>query len=351
MNPTDLNYRMPAEWDKHERTFISWPVRASMIYPQDYAQFCLGYEKIIRAIAGFEPVSVIGNYGDESKLTELFSGDEGIGLLYITHDDAWLRDNGPTFLLNDSGRIAGVNWRFNAWGEKYARWDADDQVAPRLLEVLGLKRFDAPLVLEGGSVHVDGEGTLLTTEQCLLHPKRNPERSKAEIEEELKRFFNVRKIVWLKNGLWGDETDGHVDNAACFIGPGRVLMQSCSDPGDENYGITQENIQILREEKDALGRRIEVLTIEQPPKFCDPETGKRYTLSYLNFYFVNGGIILPLFGGEAAENDRLALQTFRAVFPERRIRVVDGRAITREGGNVHCLTQQLPKGADGARTS
>jgi agmatine deiminase len=314
-----------------------------MCFPEDYNAICLGYAEIILAIAEFEPVTVIGNPADSEKLSRIFRNDR-IEFLFIDHNDAWLRDNGPTFLVSDRGEVAGVNWQFNAWGGKYAPWDLDDQVAPQILNSVGLKRFDAPLVMEGGSLHVDGEGTLLTTEQCLLNPNRNPQLTRDQIEVELMKFLNVRKVVWLKNGLDGDETDGHIDNIACFVAPGKILIQICDDPEDENYLITQENLKILGEETDALGRKFELIPIQQPPKLCDTETEARYSLSYLNFYFVNGGLILPVFGGEAVETDRLAVQVLSKLFPERRIRTVNGMAIIREGGNVHCTTQQMPEG-------
>lgn len=343
MYPINLNYKMPSEWTEHTRTFISWPIQASMCYPEDYDAVCQGYAEIIQAIAEFEPVTVVVNLKDREKLARLFY-DERIELLAIEHNDAWLRDNGPTFLVRDDGDVAGVNWRFNAWGGKYTPCDLDDLVATEILNHVELKRFDAPLVMEGGSLHVDGEGTLLTTEECLLNPNRNPEMTREQIEAELKKFLNIQKVVWLKKGLDGDETDGHVDNIACFAAPGKILLQVCDDPEDENYAITQENLKILKRETDAQGRTFEIISIQQPPKLCDPVTEARLTLSYLNFYFVNGGIILPVFGGKAKESDRLAIQVLSETFPERRIRTVNGMGIIREGGNVHCTTQQMPAG-------
>ncbi|ODA39070.1 agmatine deiminase family protein [Desulfosporosinus sp. BG] len=344
MYPINYNYKMPAEWVKHSRTFISWPVQRSMCYPEDYETVCFGYAEIIKAIAEFEPVTVVMNPVDveESEMLVHLFKNERIEGLAIEHNDAWLRDNGPTFLVNDVGEVAGVNWHFNAWGGKYASWDLDDQVAPQILNFVGLKRFDAPLVMEGGSLHVDGKGTLLTTEECLLNANRNPELTKEQIEAELKKFLNIRKVVWLKNGLDGDETDGHVDNIACFAAPGKILIQVCDDPEDANYAITQENLRILGSETDALGRKFEIIPIQQPPKLFYNNT--RLTLSYLNFYFVNGGIILPIFGGKAKETDQLTAQVLGELFPERRIRTVNGMAIIREGGNVHCTTQQMPTG-------
>ena len=345
MYPNILNYKMPAEWVKHTRTFVSWPVQASMCHPEDFEAVCSGYAEIILAIAEFEPVTVVVNPPDLARLSRLFQ-NERIEILAIEHNDAWLRDNGPTFLVRDSGEVAGVNWQFNAWGGKYAPWDLDDKVAPQILNHFGLQRFDAPLVMEGGSLHVDGEGTLLTTEECLLNPNRNPELTREQIEVELKRYLNIRKVVWLKKGLDGDETDGHVDNIACFAAPAKILIQVCDDPEDKNYAITQANLKLLQKETDAVGRDFEIIPIQQPPKLFDIETDARFTLSYLNFYFVNGGIILPVFGGKANETDRLAAQVLGRIFPERRIRTVNGMGVIREGGNVHCTTQQMPTGRD-----
>lgn len=330
---------MPAEWTRHERTFMSWPVQESMVYPDDHECVCEGYAQVVRAIAEFEPVSVLVNE-DDLALAQRHLDEPNIELIPIAHSDAWLRDNGPTFLVGPNGELAGVNWKFNAWGGKYAPWDLDDEVAPQILERMGVRRFDAPVVMEGGSIHVDGEGTLLTTEECLLNVNRNPELSRNQIEEILKQFVNIEKIIWLGRGLAGDETDGHVDNVACFAAPGKVIIQTCDDPSDENYEISQENLRTLREAVDAKGRKLEIVELPQPPKSMFEES--RLTLSYLNFYFVNGGIILPVFGGAAEETDREAARILAETFPDRRIRTVDGMAIIKEGGNVHCTTQQMP---------
>lgn len=344
MYPKDMNYTMPAEWAAHTRTFISWPIQASMCYPDQYEAVSASYAEIIRAIAEFEPVTVVVNRADLSKVSALFQG-ERVECLPIEHNDAWLRDNGPTFVANEAGELAGVNWKFNAWGGKYAPWDLDDQVAPQIIAHTGVKRFDAPLVMEGGSIHTDGEGTMLTTEECLLNTNRNPELSREQIEEHVKNYLNIRQVIWLKNGLSGDETDGHVDNIACFAAPGKVIIQVCDDPEDDNYAITQENLEILRHAVDAKGRALEIIPIQQPP--IRHYEGQRLTLSYLNFYFVNGGIILPVFGGDAAQTDRMAEETLQKAFPDRRIRTVDGMGVIREGGNVHCTTQQMPAGVRG----
>ncbi|AFQ45006.1 agmatine deiminase family protein [Desulfosporosinus meridiei] len=343
MHPNILNYKMPPEWSEHARTFISWPIKTSMCYPEEYDAVCEGYSEIIRAISEFEPVTVLVNANDYRSVSGKL-GSKRVEILSVEHNDAWLRDNGPTFVISEDGDIAGVNWRFNAWGEKYAPWDLDDLLAAKVLNHLGLKQFDAPLVMEGGSFHVDGEGTLLTTEQCLLNANRNPHLTKDQIEAELMKYLNIRKVIWLKRGLDGDETDGHIDNLACFAAPGKILLQVCEDPLDDNYEITQENLAILQKEIDAQGRKLEIIPIQQPPKRYDSVSKTRLTLSYLNFYFVNEGIILPVFGGEANRTDELAVEVLNKAFPQRRIRRVNGMGIIREGGNVHCTTQQMPAG-------
>ena len=338
MNPRDLNYRMPPEWMMHERTFVAWPVADSMCYRENYESTCRGYAEIIKGIAEFEPVTVLINEGDREKAARLIS-HKNAELLVLEHNDAWIRDNGPTFIINSEGQIGGVDWQFNAWGEKYPEWELDNQVSSEILKQFSIPMFKAPLVMEGGSIHVDGEGTLLTTEECLLNPNRNPDLTREEIEQYLKAYLNVQRVIWLKKGLSGDETDGHVDNMACFAAPGKVIMQVCRDQDDENYEITRQNIEILNHSRDARGRKLEIIPIEQPPRVF--YQGKRLTLSYLNFYFVNGGIVLPVFGEETT--DQKAIQTLQTLFPARLIRPVDGMAIVREGGNVHCITQQMPR--------
>ncbi len=346
MLPADSGYSMPAEWHPHQRSLVSWPVKESMCHPEDSEQVKTWYLNLILAISEFEPVAVIVNPGEQPSIAELIHHYETrhqIEILSIAHNDAWIRDNGPTIVMAQNGGVAGINWSFNAWGGKYEPWDLDDAVAPSILMHYAIQRLDAPLVMEGGSIHTDGDGTLLTTEACLLNPNRNPKLSKEDIEKHLIHFLGVSKVIWLKHGLAGDETDGHVDNIACFAAPGKVLMQICDDPADENTAITRENLAILEHTTDAKGRPIEVIPIQQPPR--QDRYGKRLTLSYLNFYFVNGGIILPVFGGTASETDQQAIGILSSLYPDRIVRPIDGMPIIAEGGNVHCTTQQMPEGA------
>ena len=349
---TLVPYWMPPEWMSHERTFISWPVQSSMCQPDMYDRVCHGYADMITAIAEFEPVTVLVNPGEEAAVRASMREAESrtramdssrafpVSLLTVPHNDSWLRDNGPTFVRTETGERVGINWRFNAWGGKYTPWDLDDAVAPAILSAGGLRRVDAPLVMEGGSFHTDGEGTLLTTEQCLLNPNRNPALSREEIAFQLQKHLGMDTILWLGQGLDGDETDGHIDNLACFAAPGKVLLQACHDRTDPNADITDAALSVLSQARDACGRRIEVIEIPQPPRRMGPDG--RLTLSYLNFYFVNGGLILPVFGGDAKASDLEAMRILSDVFPDRRIRTIDGMAIVTEGGNVHCATQQMP---------
>lgn len=339
MNNSDRFY-MPAEWAKHERTLMAWPIQSSMVWPENYDRVCEDYAKIARAIAQFEAVTMIVDEATAHQAQALCGS--GISYLTIPHNDAWFRDNGPTFLVSEAQKRSAVNWQFNAWGGKYAPYDLDNAVAPRILAHYNLPYMNSPIVLEGGSIHVDGEGTLLTTKECLLNKTRNPELNQQQIEDELARCIGISKIIWLNRGLYGDETDGHIDNVACFAKPGTVLIQVCNDPADPNYSITQENLSILENETDAMGRHLEVIEIPQPP--ARYYQGKRLTLSYLNFYIANGGIILPVFGDEAVDTDQMAVELLAKIFPDKRIVTVDSTALVTEGGNIHCVTQQFPKG-------
>jgi len=332
-------YRMPAEWEVHERTIIEWPVQTSLIWPDNYEAVCKGYGEVVRAISAFEPVTVIINEEKDEEIHRLCG--PWVEIIRIPHNDAWVRDNGPTFVRDTKGHLHGINWRFNAWGEKYLPYDLDDKVAPSLLDLLRVPCIDVPLVLEGGSIHVDGEGTLLTTKECLLNPNRNPHLSQTDIEHFVKKYLNVSKIIWLDQGLYGDETDGHIDNIACFAKPGTVLLQACHDPKDPNYVITQKAIKVLKHVKDAESRKLEVIELPTPPpRYYNNE---RLTLSYLNFYMVNKGIILPIFGGDATDTDLKAKSILETVFSDREVVTVDGMALITEGGNVHCITQQMPQ--------
>jgi agmatine deiminase len=338
MFPAQSGFYMPPEWYPHARTLMAWPVKEAL-WPEPFAEILPAFAEVVRLISEFEPVTVIAN----PHLAEEASRHcgPGVEILPVPHNDSWIRDNGPTMLINDSGAVAGIHWIFNAWGGKFPS-ELDNQVAPQVLDHFGLPYFDAPLVMEGGSLHVDGAGTLLTTEECLLNPNRNPGLGRSEIERYFKDYLNVKRVIWLKRGWHGDDTDGHIDNLACFLKPGLILAQICSDPFDPNYEASQENLEILRSAATSGNQTLEIITLEQPPTV--EYEGQRLTLSYINLYFVNGGVILPIFGGPAAKTDEAAVATLKRIFPDRRIAAIHGTIIPRGGGNVHCLTQQIPVG-------
>ncbi len=338
MFPAELGFKMPPEWEKHMGTFMEWPIKEAL-WPEPYEEVLNAFADVAKKISGFEPVIMIAR-PDLAEQAAKYCGED-IKIVEMVHDDSWMRDNGPTFIKNDKGELAGINWMFNAWGGKYP-YKNDNLVASKLLQSLEIPCFDASIVMEGGSIHVDGEGTLLATEECLLNKNRNPHLTRSEIEDTLKNYLGIEKIIWLKNGLYGDDTDGHIDNVACFARPSTILIQTTSNPDNPNYHRSVENLKTLRDAKDAKGRSFEIIEIEQPEEGYYEDA--YLTLSYLNFYFVNGGIIMPVFGGKYSETDKKAEETLKKTFPDRKIVTVNGMPIIRGGGNVHCITQQMPAG-------
>jgi agmatine deiminase len=332
----DRGLYMPAEWHPHDRCWMAWPCREEL-WGERLEAAREAYAEVARAIAAFEPVTMIAN-PDSIAEVSLHCGP-GIACLPMAHDDSWIRDNGPSFAIDGRGAIAGVDWRFNAWGGKYQKYDRDAAVAEAVLEHLDVAREAAPLVLEGGSIHVDGEGTLLTTEECLLNPNRNPDLGRDEIEALLGAYLGVRQVIWLGQGLEQDETDGHVDNLACFVRPGVVLALTSDDPDDGNYAALSDNLDRLRAARDAKGRELEVIEVAQPARGED-DGGLRLGMSYVNFYIANGGVVMPSFedGKDGAARDTIA-----ACFPDREVRQVPALDIVHGGGGIHCITQQQPK--------
>ena len=320
---------MPAEWAPHERTIVCWPARETM-WQEHFEAAKAEHAAVVNAIAAFEPVTLAVDPSQEVEARAAVRGD--VDVVAIPLDDSWARDSGPIFVCGD-GRRAGVAFGFNAWGEMFTPYDQDAEFATRVLEHLGEERVDArDLILEGGSIAVDGEGTLITTEQCLLHPNRNPALSRAQIEARLRETLGVERIVWLGLGLVeDDDTDGHVDNICAWIEPGRVLLQTVADEADPNYEHCRENARRLAD------AGIEVVELEVLPRLAGD--GPPTVVPYVNYYVANGALIVPVTG---AETDADALALLERLYPGREAVPVSGTTLALGGGGVHCITQQVP---------
>jgi agmatine deiminase len=338
--PAEDGFFMPPEWAPHARCWMQWPCREPL-FGQHLEAARESYAEVAQAIAEFEPVTMIAN--PEHVVEASLKCGPGVSTFSLPLDDSWCRDSGPTFVINAAGEVAGIAWKWNAWGNLYPDHQRDAAVARAVLDHLGMRRYAAPLVLEGGAIHVDGEGTLLTTESCLLNPNRNPDLGREEMEELLRQYLGVRKILWLNGGVEDDDTDGHIDNVACFARPGLVLALASSDPSDGNHATLSDNLQRLRAAADAAGRPIEVLPIEQPRR--QMEDGRRLALSYINFYIANGAVIIPAFEDP---QDRHAYDTIQRAFPDRQVVQVAATEIVYGGGGIHCITQQQPAGKPAA---
>ncbi len=354
--PRADGFRMPAEWERQVGCWMLWPQRTDT-WRNGGKPAQRAFVEVAAQIARFQPVTMGVNTDQFENARAMLP--PAIRVLEISNNDAWMRDCGATFVVNDRGEVRGVDWIFNAWGGlqkmMYFPWDQDELVPSKMLEIESLDRYKAPLVMEGGSIHVDGEGTLLTTEQCLLHPNRNPHLSRAEIEQQLVDYLNMERIIWLPRGVYEDETDGHVDNICCFVRPGVVALSWTDDRRDPQYERSAEAYDVLMSSVDARDRHLEVHKIQQPDPmtmtkaeaegldvvdsaFLRPE-GERLAGSYINFYIANGAIILPEFNDR---HDLAARQKLAELFPKREIVGIYTREILLGGGNIHCITQQQP---------
>ena len=336
--PVRDGFSWPAEWAPHARTWMCWPCRIEVWGgPDGILRARQAYARVARAISTFEPVSMAVRPHDaaEARLATAAKVD----LFEVPLDDSWARDQGPTFLRGPAGGRAAVQWRFNAWGNKYHPYAEDALLATRIAKSVDARVYDAPLVCEGGAIHTDGEGTLITTEQCLLNVNRNPDLTQQDVEERLALFTGARRILWLGEGFSDDETDGHIDNIACFVSPGRVLVGLQPSKDHPDYEPAREVVRRLKAARDAEGRSIEVVEIEQPRVTRRDRGGRILQASYVNFYLPNGGVVMPAFDDA---NDEKARETIAACFPERDILQIDALDIVEGGGGIHCITQQEP---------
>lgn len=355
--PKSDGYHMPGEFEPQSGVWLLWPER-----PDNWRDLAKpaqrAYCAVAEAISEFEPVTVGVSHAQYQTARRALSRE--IRVVEMSSDDAWVRDTGPSFLVGKNGDLRAVDWTFNAWGGTvdglYASWEKDDMVAGKICEVERIDRYRTEgFVLEGGSFHVDGEGTVLTTEMCLLSEGRNPQMNKSEIERKLCDYLGAEKVLWIKDGIDPDETNGHVDDVACFVRPGEVACIWTEDKTNPFYRAAQDACSTLEKSTDASGRRLKVHKVclpKHPVLLEGAETilcvdgsaprrnGDCCIASYLNFLIVNGGVIVPQYGDE---NDLPALEQIRQIFPDRKVVGVFTKEIVFGGGNIHCITQQIPQ--------
>ncbi len=334
---TQPSLRMPGEFGPHERTVIAWPAREE-IYPgplMDEAREA--HAELARLIATCEPVTVLADPRHAEDAAERCGG--GVDVVALPLDDSWFRDTGPLYVLDVDGRRVAVDFAFNGWGDKFRPWDADAALARRWCEHAGHERVEVPLVFEGGSISVDGEGTGVTTVQCLMHPNRNPQLTMAQIEAHVREALGVHRLVWLPHGLaLDDDTDGHVDNVACFARPGLLVVQGCDDPHEEDWLRLHVDRRVAEGARDARGEPLEVVEVPVLP-FVERD-GVRAAVPYLNYYVANGLVVVPTCG-HPADDDMLAI--IAEQYPGRRtVGLQIGAILAVGGGGIHCITQQVP---------
>jgi agmatine deiminase len=344
-----LGYRFPAEWAPQAATWLSWPRPEGISFPDRYDRIGPNLAAIVAEIARRQAVHInVPNAAWETKVRQQLAADmatlgyeppllEKVRFFHIPTNESWCRDHGPAFLVQAGEPNVIVDWKFNAWGGKYPPWDADDAVPTHIGEALGLKVFDAPIIMEGGAVDFDGNGTILTTTDCLLNENRNPGVSKQQIEQHLLDYYGQRQVCWLTGGIEGDDTDGHVDDLARFVNESTIVLGVEEDPSDPNHAVTVDAVKQARALRNADGRPYEVVEIPMPGVVEIED--QRVPATYVNFLFVNGALLVPTFG---VPNDRPALEALQRLLPNHEVVGIDCRELIWGLGAIHCLTQQQP---------
>lgn len=343
--PTELGYRMPAEWEPHAATWLTWPRRDGISFPDRYDEMLPTYGKLIGQLAQSEEVHI--NVWDEEMeqfardtLKDLKTSLKRVFFHPFPAHEPWCRDHGPIFVTREfhgNHEKAVVDWNYNAWGDKYPPYELDDRIPVPISKFRGCPLFSPDMVLEGGSIDVNGRGDLLTTESCLLNPNRNPDLSRSEIERYLKDFLGVTCVLWLGDGIAGDDTDGHVDDLSRFVRPNTIVTVIEDDPADENYEPLRENYKRLKKMRDRDGKRFRIVQLPMPGVV--EYGGQRLPASYANFYIANRSVIVPTYGHK---NDRVAIDRLQKEFPDRRVIGIDSTELIWGLGSFHCLTQQEP---------
>jgi agmatine deiminase len=345
--PAELGYRMPAEWHPHQATWLTWP-KDPETWPDRVPLVEDIFLQMMAALAPHEIVNLLVD--DEAAAAAVrtrlaFPGAENIHFHKIPTVDSWIRDYGPNFLINDNAGLAYNDWIFNAWGNKYEELKKDDAIPAHLQSLLNVPRFEPGIVMEGGSIEVNGAGCVLTTEQCLLNLNRNPYLTRQEIEQHLKDYLGVGKVLWLGEGIVGDDTDGHIDDIARFVAPDVIVCALEEDPEDANYKLLQDNLHRLQRMTDVTSRAFEIVNLPMPGvvggRSSDNRNLDRLPASYANFYIANDVVLAPVFGHA---NDARALETLQRLFPSRLVVGINCEPLVWGMGTIHCVTQQQPKG-------
>lgn len=340
-SPAASGFRMPAEWEKQSAIWLTWPHDESRWYGQ-FTGIPEFFAQLVSLVSRYEQVSLIIPVGGRDSIAKLLNTHkailERICYFEIPTNDVWCRDSGPTFLQSHaSGEVGVVDWEYNSWGGKFAPWDLDNAIPREIADRLGLPYWKSPLIVEGGAIEVNGMGKLMTTDQVLLNPNRNPDWTREQVERHFCEFLNVAEVIWLPGGLEGDDTDGHIDNLARFVAPNRVVYVEESDSSDPNYGPLQQNREVLENFSDRKGSKLDLISLLMPEPIWDGD--RRLPANYANFLILNGAVIVPTFG---QKRDAQALGLLGDLFCGRKVHGLDCRQVLLEGGAVHCLSQQQP---------
>jgi agmatine deiminase len=340
-SPASLGYRMPPEWAPHEATWLSWPRRDGISFPHAYEEVIPAFAHMIDALRGSEKVRI--NVMDVDHENEVRFFLKEIDLSHVEFfltptNEPWCRDHGPIFVKRETDpRLAVIDWNYNAWGGKYPPFDLDEVVPTKVAEHFKLPVYYPGLVLEGGSIDLNGAGAVLSTTQCLLNPNRNPGRSQEQIEQALRDYLGVSQILWLTEGIEGDDTDGHIDNLTRFVAPNVVVTVVETDESDVNYAPLQENLSLLKKMRLADGSKLDIVRLPMPPRI--EREDRRLPASYANFYIGNRVVLVPSFD---APTDKKVVAILKKCFPDREIVPIDCRNLVWGLGAFHCLTQQQP---------
>lgn len=338
--PAQAGYRMPPEWHAHAATWLAWP-KDPLTWPERVPQAEAIFLQMIEALAPHEIVNLlVDDEATESTVRQCcnFPASANVRFHRIETVDSWIRDYGPNFLLNDKGELAFNDWTFNAWGDKYEELKKDDAIPQRLQSIIDAPRFAPGIVLEGGSIEVNGAGVVMTTEQCLLNPNRNPQLDRTEIEEHLKAYLGVEQVLWLGLGIAGDDTDGHIDDIARFISNDTIVCVMEDDPADENYRLLQDNYERLSLARDARGKAFNIIPLPMPG-LIGGRGEDRLPASYANFYIANNVVLLPVYGHA---NDERATAILQRLFTQRKVIPINCEPLIWGMGAIHCVTQQQP---------